>query len=251
VGGRPDDYQVELLTGIARAANDVAVTPRRWHIAAGRQQGKTSTVACAALSLGCFSRLAGRPIPIVAPAERQAQLLLDRVRIFLQQLPDDRATRIVQENNSEIRLGNGTVYVALPGGSGGDTLRAFAGVGAVICDEASRVSDDVFQAVMPMVAVSRGLVILLSTPNGRANLFGRLDEERPGDWHFTSVNALSNPRLDADFLESERRTLGRFRFATEYLCSYDVGTEDSFFDPAAIQAALKPSSAVPAFRGGF
>jgi hypothetical protein len=47
------------------------------------------------------------------------------------------------------------------------TIRGFSGVAPLIVDEASRVSDELYQAIRPMLAASGGEILLLSTPFGK------------------------------------------------------------------------------------
>lgn len=156
-----------------------------------------------------------------------------------------------RENATEIQLANGTLFVALPGGAGGDTLRSYSAIGALTADEAAYCDDETFAACFPMASVSRGLIVLLSSANGRENLFGRLEAERDPAWSYTKVTALECPRLDAEKLEAEKRSLGRWRFNREYLVNFDAGSEDGFFSAEAIAAAVKPSNQIPPFRGGL
>jgi helicase-like protein len=250
VGAPADPWQAELLGKIAAAANDLTFKPRRFHIGCSRGAGKSRTVGVAATWLGAYSALRAKPVIIVSASERQAQNLLGSIRLNLQSL-DDPALLVVGENSGEIKLANGTHFIALPGGSGGDTLRSYQAVGAVIADEAAYVDSETFAACTPMTTISRGLIVLLSSANGRDNVFGRLEAERDPAWSYTKVLCTECPRLDADTLEAEKRSLGRWRFRREYLVDYDAGQEDSFFDSEAIARAFKPSNEIPPFRGGM
>ena len=58
---------------------------------------------------------------------------------------------------------------ALPGD--GDTIRGFSSPALIIEDEGSYVSDGLYRAIRPMLAVSAGRLILLGTPNGRRGHF--------------------------------------------------------------------------------
>ena len=51
------------------------------------------------------------------------------------------------------------------------TIRGFSGVTLIIEDEASRVDDTLYRAVRPMLAVSGGRLILMSTPYGQTGHF--------------------------------------------------------------------------------
>ena len=68
-------------------------------------------------------------------------------------------------------MANGSRLVALPGRE--ETIRSYSGVRLLILDEASRVPDDLYRAVRPMLAVSHGRLVALSTPFGQRRLVPR------------------------------------------------------------------------------
>lgn len=64
----------------------------------------------------------------------------------------------------QLELDSGSRLIALPGKEG--TIRGYSGVDLICIDEAARVPDETYQAVRPMIAVSGGRIIALSTPFG-------------------------------------------------------------------------------------
>jgi hypothetical protein len=70
----------------------------------------------------------------------------------------------------------------------------------------------------PMLAVSGGRLILLSTPRGKRGIFWRV-WEHDADWTKVRVTAYECPRITKEYLERERRNIGDWWFAQEYLCS--------------------------------
>ena len=64
---------------------------------------------------------------------------------------------------------NGSRIVGLPGNEA--TVRGFSAVALMLVDEASRVSDDLYRAIRPMLAVSDGTLWLMSTPFGKRGFF--------------------------------------------------------------------------------
>jgi hypothetical protein len=92
----------------------------------------------------------------------------------------------------------------------------------MIIDEAARVPDDLYRAVRPMLAVSGGRLICLSTPYGKRGFFYDAWAKGGDDWHRIEVPATSVPRITAAFLEQERRALGESWFRQEYLCSFEA-----------------------------
>jgi hypothetical protein len=103
--------------------------------------------------------------------------------------------------------------VALPGD--GATIRGFSAPSLIIEDEAAYVDDGLYRAVRPMLAVSGGRLILLSTPNGRQ---GHFFESWVGDeeWERIAVPATDCPRITPEFLKAERAALGNTWFRQEY-----------------------------------
>jgi hypothetical protein len=75
-----------------------------------------------------------------------------------------------------MELANGSRIEALPGTE--KTIRGFSGVNLLLVDEASRVDDALYFAVRPMLAISGGRLLLLTTPFGRRGIFY---EEWTGD----------------------------------------------------------------------
>src|SRR5215213_6349159 len=69
------------------------------------------------------------------------------------------------ENKLSLELANGSEVHALPGDEGG--IRGFSGVTLLLVDEASRVPDQLMAAVRPMLAVSGGRLVTMSTPWGK------------------------------------------------------------------------------------
>jgi hypothetical protein len=94
-------------------------------------------------------------------------------------------------------------------------------------DEAARVDDGLYYAVRPMLAVSGGRLMLLSTPHGKRGVFFEEWEHGEG-WERYEVPASECPRIPASFLEEERRSLPAWIHRQEYECSFE-DTEDQLF----------------------
>jgi phage FluMu gp28-like protein len=96
------------------------------------------------------------------------------------------------ESSLRIELANGSRIVCLPGKE--QTIRGFSGVNLLVVDEAARVSEDLYQAIRPMLAVSGGRIILLSTPYGEQGFFYETWRNRE-NWHRAKVTAPECPRI--------------------------------------------------------
>ena len=184
----------------------------------------------------------GSLILILAPAERQAKELFSKVVVSYRTLghviPTASYTKLGME------LSNGSRIEALPGTE--KTVRGFSGVDLLVVDEASRVSDELYYAVRPMIAVSGGRLLLLSTPFGKRGVF--YEEWTGGSaWERYTVTAAECPRIPSEFLEEERRTLGPWWFAQEYECRF-MDTLDQVFATEVIAKAITDEVA-PLFGG--
>jgi predicted phage terminase large subunit-like protein len=88
----------------------------------------------------------------------------------------------------------------------------------LIEDESAAVPDDLINTCMPMLAVSNGEYIQLSTPRGKKGHFWEAWNSQ--DWEHTSVAVDQIGRISKEFLEIERRNRGSRIFAQEYLCQF-------------------------------
>jgi hypothetical protein len=135
------------------------------------------------------------------------------------------------ENRLSLELANGSRIVSLRGKEG--TIRGYSGVRRLCVDEASRVPDELMAAVRSMLAVSGGRLVALSTPRGRRGWWAAAWHSSEA-WARWEVPATSCPRISAEFLEAERRTLGALCFASEYECRFEESAT-ALFSEAEIQ----------------
>jgi hypothetical protein len=197
-----------------------------------RQGGKSQTAAALALREALL-----RPpalVLLLSPTQRQSgEVFRQHVRRLYERLGRPVAT--VQETALTLTLANGSRIVALPGEE--ETIRCYSGVRLLVIDEAARVPDSLYFSVRPMLAVSRGLLVALSTPFGKRGWFY---EEWHGDnpWQRVRVTAAQCPRISADFLREERAALGEHWYSQEYELEFrDV--IDALFRQEDIDAALR------------
>jgi hypothetical protein len=117
----------------------------------------------------------------------------------------------------------------------------------LIVDEAARVDDGLYYALRPMLAVSAGRLMLLSTPAGRRGVFFEEWTEGVG-WERYEVSASRVPRISKAFLEEERQALPTRIFRQEYECSFEE-TDDQVFSYEDVTAAIS-DEVTPLFGGG-
>ena len=117
------------------------------------------------------------------------------------------------------------------------TVRGFSAVSLMLIDEAARVSDEMYRAVRPMLAVSRGTLWLLSTPHGKRGFFYDTWKRGGRGWLRVTVPATACPRISRRFLKEERLILGEHSFRQEYLCEFE-DTEYHVFDRDLVEQAF-------------
>lgn len=195
-----------------------------------RQGGKSTS--CAVLAVNQALSDPGL-ILAASPSQRQSGELFRKIVETLRAL--DPAPEFALDSTTRLELANGSRIVALPGSEA--TVRGYSAPKLVLIDEASRVPDDYYAAVRPMLAAGNGRLIALTTPWGRRGWFFNAWEYGGDTWQRFRVPATDCPRISSALLEEELRELGPLRFASEYQCQF-VDTTEQFFPTALIQRAL-------------
>jgi hypothetical protein len=231
VGVEPDDWQERLLR---------SDSPRVL-LNCSRQSGKSTMSALIALHRALYSP--GALILCLAPALRQSQELFAKLAGFYREL--GRPVPPVAEQRLGLELANGSRVVTLPGSE--KTIRGFSGVDLLILDEAARVSDELYYAIRPMLAVSGGSLMMMSTPFGKRGVFFEEWENGTG-WERYTVTAEEVPRISPEFLEEERLSLGEWWFLQEYMCRF-MDTVDQVFATEVVERAVT-DEVKPLFIGG-
>jgi len=208
-----------------------------------RQSGKSTITAAVAVHTAVYE--AGALVLLVSPTLRQSGELFKKALAVYRAL--DRPVPAASETALTLTLENGSRIVSLPGKEG--TVRGFSGAALIAIDEASRVPDDLYLALRPMLAVSGGRLIALSTPWGKRGFWHGEWTEGGDVWQRFEVPATSCPRIPAAFLEEERRSMGPLFFASEYECQF-VETEDQLFAYDDIAVAIT-DEVLPLFPGGM
>ena len=220
LGIEPDPWQEDLLRSDSG----------RILLNCCRQSGKSTMSAVIALHRALYhpSSLA----LILAPAERQAKETFSKVagcyRDLGYPIPPDSYRKLGME------LANGSRVEALPGSE--KTVRGFSGVDLLILDEAARIDDALYHATRPMLAVSGGALIMLSTPAGKRGVFHQGWTEGEG-WQRFEVPWPDVPRIAPSFIEEERKSLPARIFRQEYECSFE-DVEDQVFAYELVERAL-------------
>jgi hypothetical protein len=195
-----------------------------------RQSGKSSVSSILALHTALFRP--GGLVLMVSPSLRQSSELFRKFLGYLDLLPDMPARN--EDTKLSLKLKNGSRVVSLPGSEG--TIRGYSSVNLLIVDEAARVVDDLYFAIKPMLAVSGGRLLALSTPFGKRGWF--FDEWCEGEgWQQHMIRATDCPRISKAFLDGERRSMPTAWFDAEYMCEF-TETLDSVFSFDQVMGAV-------------
>jgi hypothetical protein len=92
----------------------------------------------------------------------------------------------------ELRLENQSRIVCVPCKE--ETIRGYSHITLLVIDEAARVPDHIYGAVRPMLAVSGGRLICLSTPQGKRGFFWDAWARGGDDWQPIEVPGIWPPR---------------------------------------------------------
>lgn len=232
LGITPDGWQADLLRS----------NSKRILMSCSRQSGKSTMSALIALHRALYHP--GSLVLCLAPALRQSQELFAKMAGFYRDL--GRPVPAQVERKLSLELENGSRIITLPGSE--KTIRGFSGASLLIVDEAARVDDELYFAIRPMLAVSGGSLMMLSTPFGKRGVFYEEWTREPGsDWERYEVPASECPRIPREFLEEERNSLPGFVFRSEYECSFEE-TEDQVFTLDMVESAVS-SDVQPLFGG--
>ena len=179
----------------------------------GRQVGKSTIIS---IKAGEFAiRTPKKTILVIASVERQASLLFEKTLAYLyENYKEQVKTGKDKPTRHKIQLKNGSVIHSLPTGLSGYGIRGYT-IDLLIADEAAFIPEDVWTAVTPMLAVTKGTIILLSTPKGKGSYFYRcFSDPSFSKFHISSEEC---SRSDQKFLEREKKRMTKLQYAQEYL----------------------------------
>jgi terminase large subunit-like protein len=221
VGLTLDPWQATVLRG----------RPKRSLMCCARQTGKTTVANLLSLWTAVYEPPS--LVLIVSPSQRQSSEVFRSFMLLYSKL--EGAPALVQESALRAQLANGSRIVALPGSE--RTLRGYSAAKLIVIDEAAAVPDELITATRPMLGTVDGSLVALSTPRGARGWFHSAWVGDAGQWSRTMVRAVECPRLSAEFLTEELRSLGPTAFRQEYECEFSIDAE-SIFSAAMIARAF-------------
>jgi hypothetical protein len=228
----PDPWQETLLRS----------SSRRLLLLCSRQTGKSELAAALALHTALCQP--GALVLLLSPSERQSGELA--LKVFSLYDAAGRPVAAAKRSALQLYLANGSRVIALP--SSEATVRGFSGAALLVVDEAARVPDALYCSVRPMLAVSRGRLVCLSTPFGKRGFFFEEWSDPARAWERIRITAGECPRISAEFLAEERQAIGDRWFRQEYECSFE-DVIDAVFRQADIDAMAADTTVRPLFGG--
>jgi len=220
VGVAADPWQREVLRSESR----------QLILNCSRQSGKSTLAAVLALHTA-MTKPSSLSL-ILAPTERQAKECFAKAAAMYRRLGNTINPSSYRKMGLE--LDNAARIEALPGTE--KTVRGFSDVDLLVVDEASRIEDGLYYAVTPMLAVSGGRLLMMSTPYGKRGVFYEIWTEGV-DWERVMIPATSVAHIPDAFLAGERAAMPEFWYEQEYCCRF-METDDQLFTAAMIEGAL-------------
>lgn len=246
------DYQDALLADEAK----------RIIVGKSRQIGISQTVAFIAAT----EALNGGTALWISYSGEQASTTLDYVYTALSQYPDHPGYAVENQQSLELKTGGQVI-------TRGATRKAGRGVAAslVIVDEMAwqLYAKEIYTAVLPTLATTNGRLIVLSSANGRGNLFhdlwahatagiqpsrdhngGSQGEAHGWSWYFLPWTVHPDWRAEPDWAtrKKEEDHLTDEAFAQEYDVDFVVSGA-AVFDPTEIERMWRLPNFPPAIPG--
>ena len=216
------DFQEDTLTSFLDSSYNIILKARQLGI----------STLCAAYAGWLANFFKDKEIFILATKRETATNLVDKVRVFLEEIPDFLKSELLVDNRQSMELANGSkIKAGATGTTSKDAARSEA-LSLLIVDEAAfiKAMDDIWIAAQPTLSTV-GDCIVLSSPNGIGNWFHKSyieaeagTSEKVGDKHisFKPINLPWNlhPDRDDEWARNEKRKIGDQAFAQEHGCDF-------------------------------
>jgi hypothetical protein len=218
-----DGWQIQALNSSSKQSI--------WNIC--RQGGKSTIAALKSLHKSVYTP--GSLTLMISKSERQSGELYRKFLKYYDLLPEQ--PEMIEDKALSCTLSNKSRVVALPGIE--DTVRCYSSVNLIIEDEAAYVPDSLYEALRPMLAISHGEIVLMSTPNGRQGHFYETFTCTDPSWFKLTVTADKCPRISEEFLQSERLNMPESKFRQEYFCEF-ISMDGSLFSSDLFKSLSNP-----------
>lgn len=204
-------YQKEIVETIVKKKHNKVI------ICAATQSGKSKAIAIALILSALFNP--GEEIINVSATYLQAKIIFDYVKQHLFDSPlianevinakELNAQRIVFRNNSSIKI------LSAGGAAEGESLLGHSAT-TLIVDESGSIADNVFtQKIVRMLAAEKGrpkILVESGTPHRKGHFFESWNDPSYYKIHVDWKKAVSEGRLDYDYVMSERERMTEKEF---------------------------------------
>lgn len=181
-------------------------------VRSSRQAGKSTIISIKAAEYAANN--SNKLIMVIAAVERQSYLLFEKILNYLYgKYKKQIKTGSFRPTKHLIQLKNGSRIYALPAGTSGQGIRGYT-IDLLICDEAAYIGEDVFTAIIPALAVTKGDIWLLSTPKGKQGYFySCFNDDNYTKFHIRWEEC---PRISREFIEQQKKKMTRLQFEQEF-----------------------------------
>ncbi len=222
----PDDWQIKAL----RSRH-----PRQIYNCC-RQSGKTTVASIIAVHQA--TTVPNSTTLLISAGMRQSLEIAQKVRHLWQELALVKAG----DNQTMLTAENGSRVISLPASEA--TVRGYT-CDLLIIDEASRVADEMYAAVRPMLATRQDArLIAMSTPAGARGWWHAAWENEGATWERYFVPVSQITRISAAFLREERASLGAYIYSQEYEGAF-ISQDDQVFREDDIARMLAQGAHMP------
>lgn len=185
-----------------------------------RQSGKTTAMSIKAVEKCLKEFRKGDAILIASLTEKQGYLMLAKALAYAtSKYPESIKKGKDKPTMHKIMFANGTAILCYAAGETGEGLRGFT-IKKLLIDEASRMNEEFFIAVLPMLSVTKGSMDVGSTPFGKMHKDGteKFFYKCSKDEHFKKwyVSWRECPRHTEEFINREKERMSKFHFDQEY-----------------------------------
>ena len=211
-----DDWQKEYI--FDKEVNDNLLL-------SGRQNGKTTAVSMRAVELCVNHFKKGEFVLINSITEKQAQHVLAKALVYAKVKYFKNVIWKGKQKPTyhKLMFKNGTGILCYAAGETGEGQRGFT-IKKLMIDEASRMGEEYFIAVMPMLSVVNGSMDVASTPAGKLHADGteKFFYKCSKDPKFKRyyISAEKCPRHDQEFLKEQKERMSKLAYAQEYLAVF-------------------------------
>lgn len=136
----------------------------------------------------------------------------------------------MNENEMKITLVNGSI-ISLAGSDAYDKSIVGRNFRGIVFSEAAQMNIDAYRYARPIVAASDGFMIFISTPRGKGEFYDLyIDSHKYRDeWFSYRMTVEETCHMTPEQLEREKRAMSDDMYAQEYLCSFEMGIEGTFY----------------------